>query len=128
MSVFATCAFATVSVVLIVLVKQFKNEIALPISVCVTVALSLASVALIAPINAYIKEISESADCSEYIKVMMKSLGIAIISSGSADICRDCGEGAVGAKVELVGKCAVMLSALPLIKSLLSLAQEIMYA
>ncbi len=128
MSIFSVCAFAVGAVILVIIVKQLKNEIALPLSVCITVALSLAAVALIEPINSYIKEIADTADYGEYIKVMMKSLGIALISSSSADICRDCGEGAIASKVELVGKCAIMLVALPLIKSLLTLAEEIMYA
>ena len=128
MSIFSVCAFAVGSVILVIIVRQLKNEIALPLSVCITVTLALVAVALIEPITDYINEISQASDYSAYVKVMMKSLGIALISSSGADICRDCGEGAVGAKVELVGKCAILLVALPLIKSLLTLAQEIMYA
>ena len=128
MSIFSICAFALGSVILIILLKQLKSEIALPLSVCITVALSLASLALIKPISDYINELARAEKYGEYVKVMMKSLGIALATSSSADICRDCGEGAVAAKVELVGKCAIMLVALPLIKSLLTLAEEIMYA
>ena len=58
----------------------------------------------------------------------LKSLKTSQVSSGSADICKDCGESAIAAKVELVGKCAIMLTALPLIRSLLLLAEDIMYA
>ena len=50
MSIFSVCAFALGSVILIILLKQLKSEIALPLSVCITVALSLASLALIKPI------------------------------------------------------------------------------
>lgn len=128
MSIFAVCTLAIGSVALILIIKQFKNDIALPISVCITLALSIASLALIEPINAYIKEVSEFSDNGEYVKVMMKSLGIALVSSSSADVCRDCGEGAIASKVELIGKCAILLCALPLIKNLLTLAREIMYA
>ncbi len=128
MNLFSISSFAVVSVILVILVKQLKSEIALPMSVCVTVALSIVCVSLIEPISEYINEISESADYGPYVKVMMKSLGIALVSSGSADICKDCGESAIAAKVELVGKCAIMLTALPLIRSLLLLAEDIMYA
>jgi stage III sporulation protein AD len=128
MSLFSICCFAVASVILVILVKQLKNEIAMPISVFVTVSLSIVCVSLIEPISDYINEISDSADYGPYVKVMMKSFGIALVSSGSADICRDCGENAVAAKVELVGKCAIMLTSLPLIRSLLTLAEDIMYA
>ena len=128
MSPFAISSFAVVSVILVILVKQLKSEIALPMSVCITVALSAVCVSLIEPVSKYINEISEAADYGPYVKVMMKSLGISLVSSGSADICRDCGESAIASKVELVGKCAIMLTALPLIRSLLLLAEDIMYA
>ena len=128
MSLFSISSFAVVSAILVIVVKQLKSEIALPISVCVTVLLSGVCVSLIEPISEYINDISDSADYGPYVKVMMKSLGIALVSSGSADICKDCGESAIAAKVELVGKCAIMLTALPLIRSLLLLAEDIMYA
>ena len=43
-------------------------------------------------------------------------------------ICRDCGENAIASKVELVGKCAILLLTLPMLKVLLELAKEMMYA
>ncbi len=128
MSVFSLCALASASAVLIIIVKQFKSDIAVPVSVCITSALSIVAISLIEPICAYINELTSSGDYGGYVKVMMKSLGIALVSSQSADICRDIGEGALASKVELVGKCAVMLSCLPLIGSLIKLAEDIMYA
>ena len=128
MSIFVICSSSIGAVLLILIIRQFKNDIALPVSVCITLALSLLSVALIRPICEYVEEISGSIEYGEYIGVMMKSLGIALVTSASADICRDCGEGAIASKVELLGKCAIMLIALPIIRSLLSLAKEMMYA
>ncbi|MBQ8743360.1 MAG: hypothetical protein IJZ03_08335 [Clostridia bacterium] len=128
MSIFLSCSSALGAVMLILIIKQFKNDIALPVSVCVTLVLSLLSLALIRPVCEYVKEISGTVEYGEYIGFMMKSLAIALVTSASADICRDCGEGAIAAKVELVGKCAMMLLALPVIKSILALAKEILYA
>lgn len=128
MSVFSICAGAVGSVILILIIRHLKSDIALPISVCVTTALSITAVVLIEPISTFVSEIAESARYGEYVKVMMKSLGIALVTSSSADICRDCGEGAVASKVELVGKCSILLVSLPLVRAILTLAEEIMYA
>jgi stage III sporulation protein AD len=113
---------------LILIIREFKNDIALPVSVCVTVALSLVSLTLIRPVCEYVKEISGSLEYGEYIGFVMKSFAIALVTSACADICRDCGEGAIASKVELIGKCTMMLIALPVIRSILSLAKEILYA
>ena len=128
MSVFSICAGTVGAVVLVLIIREMRSGMAMPVSVCITTALSITAVILIEPISAFVSEIAEGASYGEYVKVMMKSLGIALVSSSSADICRDCGENAVAAKVELVGKCAIMLVSLPLVRAVLTLAEEIMYA
>ncbi|MBE6618899.1 MAG: hypothetical protein E7626_03835 [Ruminococcaceae bacterium] len=128
MSILSVCAGAVGAVILILIIRQLKNDIAMPISVCITTALSITAIVLIEPISTYVSELAENVRYGQYVKVMMKSLAVALVTSSSADICRDCGEGAIASKVELVGKCSIMLISLPLIKSLLTLAEEIMYA
>ena len=128
MSVFSVCAGTVGAVVLLLIIREMRSGMAMPVSVCITTALSICAVVLIEPISEFVSEMAESARYGEYAKVMMKSLGISLVSSSSADICRDCGESAVGAKVELVGKCAILLVSLPLVRAVLTLAEEIMYA
>lgn len=58
----------------------------------------------------------------EYGRVLFKSLGICILTQVAADSCRDSGETAVAAKVELAGRLAVLLLSLPLFEHLLGVA------
>lgn len=51
---------------------------------------------------------------TEYISILIKSLGICFIVQLASDACRDAGESAIASKVELAGKFAVLLVALPL--------------
>jgi stage III sporulation protein AD len=55
-------------------------------------------------------------------KTILKAFGISVIAESAADICRDFGESAIGARVELAAKSLIMLLALPVVESLLSLA------
>ncbi|MDR1241055.1 MAG: stage III sporulation AC/AD family protein [Oscillospiraceae bacterium] len=54
--------------------------------------------------------------------IILKTLGICLLTQFAADFCRDCGETALSNKVEIAGKSAAILSALPLFKSIIEIA------
>jgi len=53
------------------------------------------------------------------MSLILKVIGIAYIAEFGAQVCRDAGEGAVAAKVELAGKALVLLLALPIVYAIL---------
>ena len=54
-----------------------------------------------------------------YLALVMKAVGIAFVTAVGAELCRDAGEGAVGAVVELTGKVFILLLAVPVIAAIL---------
>jgi len=54
-----------------------------------------------------------------YISVVLKAIGIAYITSIGAALCKDAGEDAVGAVVELAGKVSILILALPVVAAIL---------
>ena len=65
---------------------------------------------------------------SEYGVIMMKALGLCLISKLCADVCRDMGENALGGVIELGGRLAILSLCLPLIGELMGYARELMGA
>lgn len=63
---------------------------------------------------------------SSYIKLILKIVAVAYISSFGGKLCRDFGEGAVGDKIELGGKVVILLFSLPVITGLLDMLGELM--
>ena len=59
---------------------------------------------------------------NEYTQILFRSLGLCVITQLAADTCRDAGETAIASRVELAGRVAVLLCALPLFQRLLELA------
>jgi len=59
------------------------------------------------------------------ITVLVKAVGICYITQFASDTCKDAGQTAIYGKIELAGKVAICISALPLYKDLLSLTQTI---
>ena len=53
---------------------------------------------------------------SEYIAVLVKVLGIALVTQFASDMCRDSGETALASKIEFAGKVIITAASIPVIK------------
>lgn len=62
----------------------------------------------------------------EYMAVLLKILAASYVAEFGAALCRDAGEGAFAAKVELVGRVCVAVLALPVVVDMLTLVLEIL--
>ena len=51
----------------------------------------------------------------EYIKILLKMIGITYASEFAANLCRDAGYGTIAGQIELAGKFAVMASGMPVV-------------
>ena len=51
---------------------------------------------------------------------VLKTVGIAILTRIAAELCRDAGEGGIAAAAETAGAAAAVLTALPLLRAVLS--------
>ncbi len=59
---------------------------------------------------------------SDYLRIVLKTLGIAVITQFSADVCRDSGETAMASKVEFAGKILIAAMSIPIAKAIIELA------
>lgn len=96
-----------------------------------TVGMILLCLSLILPqIAAIWRILEEMVDACELDMALflplMKVVGISICTKLTAETCRDAGEKAFGAKVELAGATAALLCALPLAQQVLKLITEVM--
>lgn len=58
----------------------------------------------------------------EYGGILLKGLGVCLLSQTAADICRDAGEGALANKAELTGKITLLALSVPLFERVATLA------
>lgn len=121
---------AIIAVMLLLILRRESPDMALPIKMCVGVALSLVCVASMRPIVEYIGEIGESfgvgGALSGAIEVLIKVLGISILAHLTANVCRDAGEGSIAYYVELGAKIEILILSLPLLGEILELALELL--
>jgi stage III sporulation protein AD len=113
------CAIGLLAAVVSVLLRAFKSDVhfALKLGGCV-----LVFGGAVVYIERFMDEISAKlaiAGGEEYLNVMMRCLGIAIITEITATICRECGENGISEGVELAGRFEILLLALPVISRIL---------
>lgn len=58
---------------------------------------------------------------AEYVKLMIKVLGITLISQFVSDMCRDCGESALASATETAAKVIVITMILPLFETVIKI-------
>lgn len=125
MSLFAICGLVLSVTLFMLLIRQFRPEYAPPLSLCLTLFVTLASLASLVPLMNYLNSLELEA-FGEYLPYLFKSMGISFLTATASDLCRDCGENAVALKLELLGKCEIALLSLPLLKALLTLSTNLM--
>ena len=62
----------------------------------------------------------------EYIKILLKALGICLVTQLSCECCKDCGENAIASQLELFGRISLLIISLPLYSSVISIAISLM--
>ncbi len=127
MDIYAAIGIAAVGAALAVIIKQYKPEYALAVSLSTGVVIMYIALKTVYPVLSDLDYILKATNMqSAYIEVLLKSLGICFITQLAADACRDSGQGAIAAKVEMVGKAAILVISMPLFRALLNLAMKIM--
>lgn len=63
---------------------------------------------------------------TEYLSIMVKATGIAILGQITSGICKDAGEQALEHVIEIASKLAMLLLALPIISQLFAFIKEIL--
>ncbi len=104
------------------LIKQCKSDWLPPLRVCLTVLLALGAVGAAEPLISYLRELSGGVGLSQYTAVLVKALGVAVLTQCCSETCRASGEDGLAGGVELVGKIEILLLSLPLMRDILQIA------
>lgn len=61
----------------------------------------------------------------EYLQIIFKAIGICYLTQLGCDFCKDSGESALASELELAGKIALLIIALPLFSDLLNIVKQL---
>ncbi len=127
MNIIQIVIFGLVTTIIVVTVKQQRPDIALLISLAGgTVILIFVVSSLSVVIETISNLFNKSNMDSVYITTILKVIGIAYLADFGAQLCKDAGESAIAAKIELGGKILILLLAIPILTALMALILKIL--
>lgn len=127
MEVIRIIGIGLIALIIIILLKQYKPEFAIYISLLTGALILLLLVDQLTGIVNLIQSIAGKANInSQFLALLIKITGIAFLSEFAVSICRDSGEGAIASKIELGSKIIIISMSIPIISSLLEIILEIL--
>ena len=122
MDIVQVIGIGLVTAVLSLLIKQHRPElaIALPMLGAVVIFLLLAPY-LRAALTMFEDIAAQVGIENQYLKMVIKIIGVAYICQFSAELCKDAGEGSMASKIEFAGKIMILTLSMPIIYRLLGL-------
>lgn len=113
-------------VVLGALIQKSNKEYSLLLSVLAAVLILLVVLQKAAPLFDEINGIlNASAAEFEYLSVMLKAAGIALMGQIGVNLCKDAGESALAYAVDFAAKLAILLAALPVLTKIFEYLAQI---
>jgi len=126
MNILSIIGIGLTAAVLAVLLRQHRPEFALFVSLAAGVVILLMTCTSIVPVVEQIRGmLNLSSMPAEYAGVLFKALGVCLLTQIACDTCKDAGESAIAAKVEMAGRVLVLLISLPLFQQVLSIVYSL---
>ena len=115
------------ALIIIIILKQYKPEFAVYISIIAGIIILLMSMSKLSAIVTVLSNLGSKVGAgSQFLKILLKVTGIAILTEFAVSICKDSGETAIASKIDLGGKIIIVSISIPIITALLELIISIM--
>lgn len=113
--------------VIVIILKQYKPEYALYVSIIAGILILFFAMEKLSGIINLLQSISDKTYINkQFLGILLKITGIAIITEFAVSICSDAGEKAIATKMEIGSKVIIIAMSIPIISSLLELIIEIL--
>ena len=120
MEIIKIIGIGLIAVITILILKQYKPEFAIYVSLIAGIAILFMALSQISGIVNLLKSISSRANInSQFLGLLLKITGIAFLTEFAVSISNDCGETAIANKIDLGGKVLIIIISIPIITALL---------
>ena len=116
-----------ISLIIIIIIRQYKPEFTLYVSLLAGALILLLIMDKMTGIIDLLTSLSnKTAVNNEFLSLLIKITGIAFLTEFAVSICKDTGESAIASKVDMGGKVIIVSMSIPIISSLLETIVEIL--
>ena len=118
---------ALIALIIIILIKQYRPEFAIYISLLTGVLILLLVMDQLSEIISLLQSLATKASInSSFLGLLIKITGIAFLAEFAVSVCKDAGEGAIASKIEIGSKIIIIAMSIPIISSLLEIILKIL--
>lgn len=115
-----------IGAVVCVVIKQYKPEYTILVGLGTGLVILFFTAPHFSSVVEYVNELSGLGEIDTgYIKIVIKALGVCIVTQLASDTCKDCGQNSIASKIELGGKVSILALSLPMFVSLLETVQKL---
>lgn len=118
MEIFKIAAFVMVAAALTMLLRQYLPVYAVVCLTACSAILLMYLLELAHPIVEWVRLMAERLDHQSSLCVL-KAAGIALVAQNMQELCRDAGMSVLAGKIELAGRCLILICALPLFETIM---------
>ena len=116
-----------VALVIIIILKQYRPEYAIYVSIIAGILILFLAMEKLSGVINLLQSISDKTYINkQFLGILLKITGIAIITEFAVSVCTDAGEKAIASKIEIGSKVIIIAMSIPIISSLLELIIEIL--
>lgn len=126
MDIIRIIGIGLIGAALSLVIRNLRPELSMMIPVVISFTVIFCILPYLTAIINEVRSISAGAGIEQrYIDIVFKIIGVSYIASISAELCKDAGENAIAAKIELGGKLIIVFMSLPIVNRLLGIVREI---
>lgn len=123
MDIVAFCFVALFASVAALSLKKYTPDISAIITIGAGILIFASVLGKILPIIEELRILINSAGAAaEYGSILIKTIGICFLCQFTSDACRDAGQASLATRVELAGRVAILIIALPMFEKIMSVA------
>lgn len=123
---FSVIGAALISAAVCVLLQKTNPEFSMMTSILTGALIFVVVIVNFTPVLDQIEQWANEFGLNyEAISIVVKALGVCYLTQLAADSCKDAGYSSIAGKVELGGKIAVIVLALPLFSGLLDMVKQL---
>lgn len=126
MNIVGIVGIAVCAAIVAAMLRRYHQEYAVMVSIAAGIVILIEILTNLSPAIRQVNTLLSSAGLTaDYAVILFKTLGICFLAQFAADSCRDAGESALASKVELAGKIAIVVLALPLFEKIAKTATNL---
>lgn len=121
MEVIKIVCISIFAVIMIIILKNYRPEMALVLSIITGIGIMLYAIYKMSSVINVLKDlVSKSGVNTDFLLIIIKVIGIAYIVEFGKNVCIDAGQSSIATKLEMAGKVVIVVLTIPLISSLVN--------